>query len=472
MAILNQINLPLQAYTNRAKNASAMDLVNLYAEIVLDSAKKSPSNVILFSTPGLKDFAESVLGDSVWGAHYFDEDGVVYLVIGSSVCYLTSGGTITIIDTIGTINANVQFEDNGFDVLMLDANGNLYNVTKTSLTLITDANYSPASSVSFLDGYFLFTELGTNKIFRSDANSVVINSAFANAEASPDKTVRGFATLKEYYIFGQRTIEIWQNNGGTTDLGFEGIQGGVIDRGCAAKLSIVSEANTLFFLGDDRMVYTLSGYVPTRISTNAIEEEIRKMDYIADAIAFSYTEEGHKFYIITFPTENKTFCFDITTQLWHKRKSYGINRWRPNCFVNAFGKNLVGDFESGKIFEITLDTYTDNGEAIVREAVFQHLFNSYSKIIYNALFLDVESGQGLITGQGSNPQVMLSWSDNGGYTYSGEVWRSLGQIGQYSKRVSWFGLGQATQRTFKFKISDPIKVAILGAYIDITECEA
>ena len=85
------------------------------------------------------------------------------------------------------------------------------------------------------------------------------------------------------------------------------------------------------------------------------------------------------------------------------------------------------------------------------------------------LYLDFATGVGLTTGQGSDPQVMLRWSDDGGDTWSNEHWRSLGKTGAKKTRVHWNRLGQFGDkgRIFELTKSDPVEFSLLGAHADL-----
>ena len=94
---------------------------------------------------------------------------------------------------------------------------------------------------------------------------------------------------------------------------------------------------------------------------------------------------------------------------------------------------------------------------------------------HHSLQLDLETGGGLNTGQGSDPQVMLRWSDDGGHTWSNEHWVSVGKIGQYGHRAIWRRLGMTTKlrdRVYEVSMTDPVKTAIVGAELVLSPTNA
>jgi hypothetical protein len=278
---------------------------------------------------------------------------------------------------------------------------------------------------------------------------------------------RGFTTTD-----GIDLNEVYYNTG-RAESTFAQIEGAVnTSRGLAAVHAIGEEDNSLFILGDDRIVYRFDGYTSTRISDFGVESDIQGFEIVSDAFMFVFTEFGHKFLVITFPAAQRTWCYDIAQRLWHRRESVGLGRWRPNCHAFFAGKNLVGDCESGKIFAIDPDAYTENGALIIKKAKTNSLSKDKKRLIHNKLEIDFDAGRGLAVGQGSDPFCILRYSDDGGITWSSEKWRSIGKIGEYTRRAVWRRLGVARERVYELAISEPIKTVVTGAYLDVVELDA
>lgn len=461
------VNFGRHSHKARAGTISPQRLVNLYPEVMPADDK---AQITVLGTSGMDLFKEVGPGP-IWGLHLLGS--LVYVVSGNSVYTLNSTGTATSIGSIGTVASNVDMDDNGEEVIIVNS-GAGWLATPTTLTQIVDADFLSPSSVTSVDGFAIFTETGTDTFFKSaqlDASSYDALD-FDVADGDSDILVKAKSLQKELWLFGERSIEIWYNAGGG-GFPYQRIQGGFLNRGCAAKLSVVQEDNSLYWLGDDRICYRNTGYAMERISTHAVENEIRQYTTISDAHSFIYTENGHKFYCMTFPTELKTWCFDIATAAWHERESYEKGRWRANGFVNAFGKNLVGDFENGNIYELSLDVFTENGDHLIRKAVSNIITNQSNRFIVDEFLLDIEAGVGLISGQGSDPIITLRFSDDGGKTWSYEKNKSIGSIGNYSKQIKWQRLGQSSKggRIFEITVSDPVRIAIGSAYAMITPGE-
>ena len=298
---------------------------------------------------------------------------------------------------------------------------------------------------------------------------------FASAEGAPDQLVSVNVDHREAWLFGSSTIEVWYN-AGTADFPLQRIQGAFNELGCAAIYSIAKLDNTLFWLGADArgrgVVYRANGYQGERVSTHAIEFAIQSYSTISDAVAYSYQQEGHKFYVLTFPTAGATWVYDTITGAWHERASLingQFDRHRSNCQMNFNNQTIVGDYENGNIYAFDLNVYADNDQPQKWLRSWRALpsgQNNLRRTAHHTLQLDCESGIGINDGQGSNPQAMLRWSDDGGHTWSREHWTSLGAIGRYQQRVFWRRLGMTQKlrdRVYEVSGTDPTKIVIMGA---------
>jgi hypothetical protein len=219
-------------------------------------------------------------------------------------------------------------------------------------------------------------------------------------------------------------------------------------------------------------VIRADGYSPSIVSTNHLHYLFESYTTTSDAIGFGYVQEGHSFYVLTFPTEKKTWVYDASTNLWHQRRSYPVDaagdegRHRANCYAFFDGKHLVGDYTDGKIYEWDMGVYKDGTQTIRRIRTSQIVHNDRKNIFFHKFELDFEGGVGLATGQGNDPQAMLQWSDDGGHTWSNEQWVDIGPIGEYTARAVWRRLGRSRNRVFRVMVSDPVKFVLIAAHLD------
>lgn len=460
-----KIPFATQSYKSPSLPISAQRLVNMYAERQPPDAK---TDVAVFGCPGIIPFATCGTGP-VRGAHKMA--GVPYFVSGARLYSVSSTGVAT--DLGGSISGTgpVGMDDNGSQLVITNGtSGYLYSAT-IGFVLISDTDFNAAETVQFFDQRFYFDWKNTNKFFGSDLLDGTAYNAlvFASAEARPDNVVALVLNKQILLVFGTDTIEPWQDIG-AANMPLERVPGVVIERGLAAPHATVKEDNSVFFLGDDRRFYRLDGLTPIGISTPAIDAEWQSYSTVSDAYCFSYSWAGHKFIVVHFVAANTTWEFDIATGLWHERESWDINgrsygRWRGNCFVSCYDKQLIGDAYSGAIGYLSATTYTEFGNTVQGLATSPPIHDEDQKRLFiSRLQLDIEAGVGIATGQGSDPQWMLRTSKDGGRTYTTmQKWRSAGAIGATRSRLRWLKLGQARERVFELTTTDPVKRTIIKA---------
>lgn len=295
----------------------------------------------------------------------------------------------------------------------------------------------------------------------------------ASKNGSPDPIVTLVVMHLEIWLIGALTTEIWYNSG-AADFTFQRLPGTFIEHGCVALYSLAKHDLSVFWLSQDRegqsVVIMGNNYRAFRVSTHAIEYAIANYSVISDAIGYTYQQEGHVFYVLTFPTANKTWVYDKTSALWHERNSLStdgngqLNRHLSNTAANAYSKNVVGDYKNGNLYAFDLNTYTDNGTPIPRIRAFPHMLDDDDRVLYQSFTADIESGT--IT-DNSDPQVSLRWSDNRGKSYGNRVEQELGNTGAYLTSVQWNRLGYARDRVFELNWSSNSKTALQGAFVEI-----
>lgn len=469
-----------QAYTVRTVNEADNRLVNMFLEVV-PSEGLEPG--FLSTAPGLRLVA-TIGSGPVRGLWTFG--GYGYMVSGSELYKVTSTYTSTLLGSISG-SGPVSMADNGTQLFIAaNPDGYVYDSSTSVFQQITDPDFPGAVTVSFLDGYFVFNEPNTQKFWLTALyNGTDIDALdFASAEGSPDLIVSLIVDHREIWLFGNNSIEVWYN-AGLADFPMARIQGAFNEIGCAAPYSVAKMDNGLFWLGSDArgdgIVYRANGYTGARISTHAMEFMISQYDDISDAIAYTYQQQGHSFYVLTFPTANRTWCYDVATQLWHERAGWdngAFMRHRSNCQMFFNAEVHVGDFENGKLYVLDLDKFDDAGGIQKWLRSWRALpsgQNNLKRSAHHSLQLEITSGIGLNSGQGSDPQIMLRWSDDGGHTWSNEHWVSAGKIGEYSRRAIWRRLGMTTKlrdRLYEVSGTDPVEITIMGAELFATPTSA
>jgi hypothetical protein len=402
-------------------------------------------------------------------------DGVLYVVSGQRLYSVSSSWVAT--DIGGAISGTgvVSMDDNGTQLCVTNgSNGYIYSVSG-GFQLITDTDFDAANTVTFFDQRFVFDAAGTNQFFISASldGTSYDSTQFASQESRPDDVMSVVLNGQILLVFGEKSIEPWQDVG-AANFPFERVPGAVIERGLAAAYCTAKEDNAVFFLGDDRVFYRLTGLNPVRVSTHALEQEWQTYTTISNAFAFAHTWNGHKFVYVCFPSENTTFAYDVSTGLWHERVSWDLNgnsygRWRGNCYAKAYGKEIIGDAFTGGIGYLSGTTYTEFSCTIQGLADAPAIHGDRRRIHHSKFELDVQTGVGITSGQGSDPQIMLDWSNDGGRTYvDRQLWKSMGGKGEYTKRLKWSRLGSARDRRYRLTISDPVPRVIIAAHAEVS----
>jgi len=456
----------------RSPNAADNQLINLFPEMIPEAGKEP---AFLQRAPGLR-FLAYVGNGPVRGLWTFGDYG--YAVSGNKLYQIDSMWVVTEKGTVAG-SGPVSMVDNGTQLFIAaGATGYIYNAGTDVFAQITDPDFPGASTVGFIDGYFVFTEPNSQKFWVTallDGTSVDPLD-FASAEGSPDNLVSLIVDHREVWLFGQTSVEVWYN-AGLPDFPLSRIQGAFNEIGCAAPYSVAKLDNGVFWLGADArgrgIVYRSQGYNGQRISTHAVEWQIQQYTDISDATAYTYQQDGHSFYVLNFPSADITWVYDVATLSWHQRAGWLNNRYtrhRGDCQMAYNAEIVVGDYLAGAIYAYDPEVYTEAGTVQKWLRSWRALptgTNNLSRTTHHALQLDCQSGIGLDgVQQGTDPQVMLRWSDDGGHTWSNEHWKSMGRIGETGTRVIWRRLGMTLKlrdRVYEISGTDPVKIAIMGA---------
>jgi len=472
------------AYVARSVNAADNRMVNLFPEIVPEGGLEP---AFLQRAPGLR-FLQYVGTGPIRGLWAHQTRTPDFYVVSGDKFYKLTGldATPQLLGTVGGTGP-VSIADNGTQLFIAaGATGYIYNEATDVFAQITDPDFPGATTVAYLDGYFVFNEPNSQRIWVTallDGTSVDPLD-FASAEGSPDGVSCIIADHRELWVFGTDSTEVWYNSG-NADFPLSRIQGAFNEIGCAAPFSAAKMDNQIYWLGQDArggpMVYKASGYVGQRVSTHAVEWQMQQYADVSDAVAYTYQQDGHNFYVLNFPSANTTWVYDASTQAWHERAGFvngEFTRHRANNQCNFQNRTIVGDYETAAIYELDLETYADHDQPQRWLRSWRALptgQNNLKRTAHHTLQVMMESGVGLVSGQGSDPQVMLRWSDDGGHTWSNEHWVTIGKIGQYGEHVKWHRLGMTMKlrdRVYELSMTDPVKVAIMGAELTLSGTNA
>lgn len=355
--------------------------------------------------------------------------------------------------------------------------------------VLQDPGFLGADRCAFIEGWLIFNQPGTRTFFTTGPvpyTLVFPGLWFALKDSSTDNLVTLFENSRELWLVGERTTEPWYNAGNAVGVSFSRVPAVGIQVGCSAKHSITRLGEDLVWLAKneqgENVVVMTQQYSVKRISNHAIESALASYPLVSDAIGYAYEEGGHVFYVLTLPTADVTWVYDLTASgllqepTWHQRASYdsvaGVShRHRGNCYMDFQNLRIVGDYQSGQLHQMSRTFYSDNGALLKCQRRSKPIWKKATRTrqFHSSIQVEFTPGVGLQTGQGSSPQAMLRWSDDGAFTWSNEHWQTIGAAGQTKNRAKWNRLGSARDRVYELNYTDPTARDIIGATLYIED---
>jgi hypothetical protein len=455
--------LGLQSSPGRTGHDSGGRLINAYAEKADDNGKAVWP---VWAIEGLRAFATLADGGAVRGMLLMSP--YAYVVAGTNVYRVSQGGGVL---NIGSFpgSAPVYMARNrkpSTPQIALASEGLRYLIENDTVATIADVHLPNAIAVTQLDGYMVWA-IADGRFFWStiDEATAIDPADFATAEASPDGLNAIYTRGSELILFGTTSIEFWASTGAP----FARIPGTLLrNLGLLSRYSVRDLNDVVFFIASDGTVRRLNGYSPERVSNHDVERAIDGVEDKATITARAYSIRGHQFYVIS--SADWTWAFDATSGLWHERQSYGETRWRAEAFVDLEGVRVVGDFESGLLYEVDPDTFDEAGAHLVMTIRTPPVHAYPNRLLFNTLYLDLIPGTGLNSGDDhdDDPQAMLRWSDNGSKSWSNQRTASVGAQGEFSRRVKFDQLGETKQagRVFEISMSAAVVRGLMGGALD------
>lgn len=457
------------AYEHPSQDVNYQRCVNMYQSSGGPLSRNKEG--ALLPTPGLKEVVD-LSGNEVRALMRFDEK--LYAVVDQTVYLLNYNedsrtATGTSIGTVASQEGQIIWARNPTQIMLADeAKGYIITVSTDTVEEITDPDFNGASTITFMDSYFIYSQPNSTVMYATAINDGTTISAldFASAEGNPDKLVGVISDKRELWAFGEESIEIWFNAANPTGFPFSRTEGAHFDIGCASARSIIKFDNGLMWLDNRGFVIRSMGYKPEIVSTEAISKEIQSYKVISDSWAYQYQYQGNQFYVITFPTAKKTWAWNATNNTWFELAYWNGSDFEHhivNTHIQFKHSHLVGDRKSGKIYVLDSNTFKDGDDVVHRIRTTPHLNSEFFQVGISELQLHMEVGRALQSGIGADPQIMMRYSNDGGYTWSNELSRSMGKVGEYGKLITWNRLGSAREWLFEFRISDPVGFALIDA---------
>lgn len=469
------------AYVARNIIASAQRSVNLYSE---HNPEDSPFPTTYYQTPGLVLLAVApvAIAGAGWRGLYTATNGALFGVCGNVLYKISPILQFAVVCNIGTNTGPVSMVDNGVSMILVDGSPNGWSVnieTSTFKKLLETDNFYGGDRIDLIDGFFILNRPDSNQFYISGFQSDTFDPLdFATKTGFSDDVSAVGVTKRTVFVFGDQTTEVWYNSGGAT-FALARMNGPFMQYGCASPASVQQMDGSLFWLSSspqgECLVLQTQNYDRVRVSTFAIEKEFQSYATVADAMAYTYQQDGHSFYVLNFPTANKTWAMDLATMEWHERtfmdKQGRENRQRSTCYALFNGQSIVGDWENGNLYRLDQGAYTDNGYPIHRIRSFPHLVADSKRVMYKSLIADMQVGEGNEIG-GAPDELRLRFSDTRGASWGTHISRNLGGVGAYITSVQFLRLGMARDRVFELSWSGNCQTALNGAFVDLNYSES
>lgn len=503
------------SYSARSIIANCQRCLNLYPE---KNAVGAPVSLTHYQRPGLIPLLAAAPVQAPVRCLYRASNGIGYAVIGNGVYLLTPGSPYWTTRLLGNITPDlknpVSMADNGFDIVIVEGTTKGWTIRMDTNVFapITSTSFHGGDKVDYIDTFMIFNRrqknifdstLSSTQKTPSDPTSVVFDPHdlyFGIKSGYPDDIQWLVVNRREIILVGSLKSEVWYN-AGLAAFPFAVLPGAFFEHGTMSRYTVAAMDISVFMLGQDLqgmgIVYKIKGYNCNRISNYAMEYQIREIarkSTIADAIGYCYQQDGHSFYVLHFPSGDKTWVFDDSlsddpTIAWHEEAWTDLNgvhhRHRGNCHAFVRSTHLIGDWENGMIYEQDFKTYTDTVAGteyrITRTRTFPHIGTGEvevgpmgrkpvladgQRVQFHKFEADIESGTSPLP-----EQITLRYSDDRGRTWSSDVLQHGGNLGEYLTWPTWQGLGIARDRVFELEYSHNGEAALNGAWVEATVLE-
>lgn len=458
---------------SRSRSASAGGLINCFVE----AAPDSKTAYTIYSMPGLKRFSDT---GSAYGCRGGIKAGRLgfYVVFGETVYKVNSGGSATAVGTVyGTDNVSMAFNKADPIEIAIVASGRQYLLVNDLVTEIADADLpAGAIDVVYLDGHFIFF-YSDGVMYQSALNDGTSYSAldFAEAEAKPDPSRAGGILGDRLVNFGEEGIEFFYNSGAAEGFSFDPQAGSLIDRGILEKKCWADFDNSLAWIDNEGIVVRGEGTIGKVIGSYPVHKDIQaiiRKQKQSEVVVSTWALAGHEILQIWSP--DWCWCYDASSQKWFQRKTQDRDTWAGKFFFRVFNRDIVADAETGILYEQDDTTYGEDGKQLICSLTSNYVHAGPQRVRHNFLYLDIETGVGDAEDPDSEdvtPEIMLTWSNDGGKAYEGDRQISIGAQGEYRKRIKVTRLGMSSihGRAYRIEYSAARPFTFNAAYADVTE---
>lgn len=453
------------SYQDRSKPLTQQETRNFYPEVV----QEGKDQFVIKSFPG-QNLLSAIAAGPDRGMHQMNE--IAFRVVSTKLYSVDKNGNHTELGDIPGTERCI-FAGDGVNLFVVASNI-VSHYNGSTVVEVTNANILGAQSVAFINNQFLYTfpQLSVLSDVGDGASASSLNAI--NEESNPDDLVRDYVFDSVIYRMGTRSVASWYNSGvGKPPL--DRIEGQTFNVGLAAKHSVANTRDFIYWLGSDRQIYRARGGQEQQVTSAAIAGQMQDYSLVSDAFAQTFVIDNKSFYMITFPSADATWVNieELGDKGWFNL-SAGIDEgaYNASSIVSVFGKNLVGDMTSGDLYTLDFDTYDQSGTPWQRRRVLGSINGDLvgakgARIQMSRFELILETGVGLISGQGSDPRIMIEYSVDGGRTWDQGNWMEIGRLGEYNIRAEWWSLHSFYDMIIRITTTDPVPFNIYSGAIDV-----
>lgn len=451
--------------SHRSTQYSSELTYNMYIDVSDTAGRKGCHDF-----PGLKPWGVS--GGSDRGFHVMS--GVLYKINGATLYSVSVNGVFTSLGSVPGAERAI-FADDG-STLGIVTGGVIYQWDGSSVTTVSQSVVTNPQWIAWINNQWIIGG-DEGRFAVSNVGDITTWNAlnFAEAESVGDSLIRGYAFTQLIYLLGSNSVESWFNSG-QGNPPFDRQDNSLINIGIAGKYAIGNTDQFMYWLGDDRKVYQCIGASARNVVTPGVAHLIESFDVVSDCIVSTFVMEGQDMVLLTFPSAERTLLFSETFNYWVELGT-GTDyprQWYGNAVIRCYEKNLVSDYRNGNIYELDLDTYTDNGDTRLRIRTLPS-FNGKMvgspgrRITVSKVRINCQMGVGLASGQGSNPLLMCQLSNDGGHTWDGESHVPIGAMGDYLGPVDFDKFANGYDVRFRVKCSDPVYFSLFDGIVDMRD---
>lgn len=459
--------------------------------IVYDKTGVKPFGLV--PTPGTQLVKNLTPSSAESVRQLFSYNDFLLAFAGNQVFSLDTQFFVNPVGSIASASGSINVSNNNSYVLIVDeVKAYVYNIATKILSAVDFSSFSFTVSpldCTYFDNYFIICIAGTNQWYISSINNPTLWNQDNGATISVNADIfQGCATINNrLFLFGNYTIEVWFAQPqvvGTVVFPFTRDNNMLFEFGCAANGSIAHgtkrDDGVLFWLSSNyngvSSVMMTDGGKPIPISPSWLDKEIQEYSSVADAIGFSYQQDGYVFYQLTFPSANITWLCKLDEEIgptWVNLESFGGNRHIASCYTyfQKINKPLIGSYLNTSIYNLSSTLIDDDGVAIKRTRIGNNFcLPNYNRFIVNKIEIDFEAGVGNANNPGKVPYVFLSLSYDQAHTFQYSLKEEVGRMGVYKYRTNWYGRGITRDLTLKIETFDPVRMYLSGCSIDIKPC--